>query len=492
MIDTTQSAEHYKLSEILDRCLGREVWVVGDLMLDQYVQGAVERISPEAPVPVVLVRDVEYRLGGAANVAQQVTALGGCAVLGGVIGDDDAGKRFLENCARTAIDTRAVLTESSRTTTRKLRVLGHGQQLLRLDWEDAVPVPDPVSQRLFQQLLSGPEPEAIILSDYAKGVLTDHMVAMLIERARAAGVMVLVDPKRQDFAAYRGANLLTPNLKELAFAAGRSLDPDDTEAIAAAARPLVAAAQLDWMVVTLGDRGILLVPADGSPQHIPALRRAVADVTGAGDTVVAVLAIALAGGADVGQAAEIANAAAGIAVGEVGAVVVQSAQIRDALSGRHGGKVLDRAELAARANSWRAAGKRGVFTNGCFDLLHAGHLSLLHQAAQLGDLLVVAINSDESVRRLKGQERPILPAAERAALLAALSCVDAVTIYDEVTPLEVLHIVRPRVLVKGQDYKPEDVVGRELVESAGGRVVLVPLVESRSTSTLIQRIRRDE
>ncbi|MEX0734470.1 MAG: D-glycero-beta-D-manno-heptose 1-phosphate adenylyltransferase [Steroidobacteraceae bacterium] len=491
MIDTTQSDEHFSLSEILDRCQGREVWVVGDLMLDQYVQGAVERISPEAPVPVVTVRDVEYRVGGAANVAQQITALGGCAVLGGVIGDDDTGKTLLENCARAGIDTRAVLTESSRTTTRKLRVVGHGQQLLRLDWEDAVPVPDPVSQRLFQRLLSGPKPEVIILCDYAKGVLTDGMLAMVIDRARAAGVRVLVDPKRQDFAAYRGASMLTPNLKELALAAGRNLNPDDTEAVAAAARPLVAAAQLDWMVVTLGHRGILLVPADGSPRHIPTVRRAVSDVTGAGDTVIAVLAIALAGGAEVGQAAEIANAAAGVAIGEVGAVAVQSAQLRDALSGRNGGKVLDRAELAARAKSWRAAGKRVVFTNGCFDLLHAGHLSLLHQAAHLGDLLVVAINSDESVRRLKGQERPILPAVERAALLAALTCVDAVTIYDEPTPLEVLLIVRPRVLVKGQDYKPEDVVGRELVESAGGRVVLVPLVASRSTSALIQRICQD-
>ena len=339
--------------------------------------------------------------------------------------------------------------------------------------------------------MSGPDPEAIILSDYAKGVLTDGMLAMSIDRARATGVRVLVDPKRQDFAAYSGASMLTPNLKELALAAGRNLDPDDAESIAAAARPLIAAAQLDWMVVTLGYRGILLVSADGSSRHIPAMNRAVSDVTGAGDTVIAVLAMALAGGADVGQAAEIANAAAGVAVGEVGAVAVQSAQIRQALTGRIGAKVLDRAELAVRAKSWRAEGKRVVFTNGCFDLLHAGHLSLLHQAAHLGDLLVVAINSDESVRLLKGRERPILPAVERAALLSALACVDAVTIYDEPTPMEVLHIVRPCVLVKGQDYKLEDVVGRELVESVGGRVVLVPLIASRSTSALIERIRQD-
>jgi D-beta-D-heptose 7-phosphate kinase/D-beta-D-heptose 1-phosphate adenosyltransferase len=318
------------------------------------------------------------------------------------------------------------------------------------------------------------------------------MLATLIGHARAADVRVLVDPKRQSFAAYRGANMLTPNLKELALSAGRNLDPDDIEGIAAAARPLIADAQLDWMVVTLGHRGILLVPANGRPRHIPAVNRAVSDVTGAGDTVVAVLAIALASGGDFGQAAEIANAAAGVAVGEVGAVSVQLAQIRDALLGRAGVKIIDRAELAMRAKSWRAAGKRVVFTNGCFDLLHAGHLSLLHQAADAGDLLLVAINGDDSVRRLKGKERPILPAVERAALLAALTCVDAVTIYDEPTPMEVLLVVHPDVLVKGQDYKPEDVVGRELVESAGGRVLLVPLVAGRSTSTLIKRIRRDE
>jgi D-beta-D-heptose 7-phosphate kinase/D-beta-D-heptose 1-phosphate adenosyltransferase len=486
-----QLAANFGLSEILDRCRDRVVWVVGDLMLDQYVQGAVERISPEAAVPVVAVRDVEYRLGGAANVAQQITALGGCAILGGVIGDDDAGTRFLERCAQARVDSRAVLTESGRQTTRKLRVLGRGQQLLRLDWEDAVPVPDAVSQRLFQRLSSGRDPDVIIVSDYAKGVITQAMLNMILDHARAAGVRVLVDPKRQDFAAYRGASMLTPNLKELALASGRNLDPDDDASIAEAARPLIAAARLDCMAVTLGHRGILLVSSDGSCRHLPAMSRAVSDVTGAGDTVIAVLAAALAGGATVGQAAEIANAAAGVAVGEVGAVAVQPAQIRDALSGRIATKVLDRAELAARAGSWRAAGRRVVFTNGCFDLLHAGHLSLLHRAAEMGDRLVVAINSDESVRRLKGPERPILPAVERAALLAALGCVDAVTIYDEPTPLEVLLVVRPHVLVKGQDYRLEDVVGREQVESAGGRVVLVPLVESRSTSALIERIRRE-
>jgi D-beta-D-heptose 7-phosphate kinase/D-beta-D-heptose 1-phosphate adenosyltransferase len=486
------AAGHRSLLQILDGCRGREVWVVGDLMLDEYVQGPVERISPEAPVPVVRVRDVEYRLGGAANVARQVAALGGRAVLGGRIGDDDAGRRLLADCAQVGIDTRAVVSDGARRTTRKLRVLGQGQQLLRLDWEDPEPGGPALVEPMLRQLRSGPRPDVVILSDYAKGVLTDESIAALTAAARELGCPVLVDPKRRDLVAYRGATLLTPNLGELSVAAGRRLDPDDLQDVAAAARPFIEAAHLDAMVVTLSDRGMLLVAADGTQRHVPAVRRAVSDVTGAGDTVVAVLAVTLAGGADIEQAMEIANVAAGLAVGEVGAVAIEPARIRGALSDLPGGKILGRNELAARVAGWRVAGKRVVFTNGCFDLLHAGHLALLHEAARQGDVLVLAINSDESVRRLKGPERPIVPAAERAALLAALSCVDAVTIFDEDTPLETLRAVRPHVLVKGQDYAIANVVGRELVEAEGGRVALVPLMAEKSTSALVERIRRSQ
>ena len=484
------SGGHHTLLEILDGCRGREVWVVGDLMLDEYVHGPVERISPEAPVPVVRVRDVEYRLGGAANVARQVAALGGRVALGGRIGDDETGRRLLADCMLAGIDTRGVVADGTRRTTRKLRVLGHAQQLLRLDWEDPEPCELGLTARLLQQLQSGPRPDVIVLSDYAKGVLTDGAIAALTEAAHKIGCPVLVDPKRRDLLAYRGATLLTPNLGELAVAAGLTLDPDDREAIAAAARPFIEAGQLDAMLVTLSDRGMLLVSADGTQHHVPAVRRAVSDVTGAGDTVVAVLAVTLAGGADIEQAMEIANVAAGLAVGEVGAVAIEPARIRSALTEQPGSKVLSRQELATRAAGWRVAGKRIVFTNGCFDLLHSGHLSLLHEAARQGDVLVLAINSDESVRRLKGPGRPIVPAAERAALLAALACVDAVTVYDEDTPLETLRAVRPHVLVKGQDYALDSVVGRELVESEGGRVALVPLIAEKSTSALVERIRQ--
>jgi D-beta-D-heptose 7-phosphate kinase/D-beta-D-heptose 1-phosphate adenosyltransferase len=481
-----------RLLEILEWCRDREIWIVGDLMLDEYVRGSVDRISPEAPVPVVKVGDVHNRLGGAANVARQVAALGANAVLAGVVGDDEAGRWLLEECQRQGIDTRGVYVDNCRRTTRKLRVLGHSQQLVRLDWEDAGPCSDVVSAALHDRLAKGRMADAIILSDYAKGVLSDGSLSRLIGFAHTSGRRVIVDPKRYDLGAYRGASILTPNLNELARAAGRRLDPDDRDAIVAVALPIIQAAALEALVVTLSDRGMLLVQRDGESQHVPAVRRAVSDVTGAGDTAVAVLATALAAGSTLLQGMEIANTAAGLAVAEVGAVAVAPHQISSALSEAPRGKVVTREELAARAAGWRMAGKRVVFTNGCFDLLHAGHLSLLHQAAELGDVLVLAINSDASVRRLKGDSRPIVPAEDRAALLAALSCVDAVTIFEEDTPLETLRAARPHVLVKGQDYGIENVVGRDLVETDGGRVVLVPLMDAKSTTAIVERIRVGE
>ncbi len=490
MSEPEQSVGGGRLLELLTACKDREVWIIGDLMLDEYVHGAVERISPEAPVPVVRVNERQFRLGGAANVARQVAVLGARAVLAGVIGEDDSGNQVMDDCAAAGIDTRAVLRDKSRHTTRKLRVLGHGQQLIRLDWEDPRPCLGTIADSLLDRLAAGRKPEVIILSDYAKGVLNDAVLSKTIAFGREHGCAVLVDPKRRDLTAYRGATVVKPNLGELSRAAGLSLTANDLEAVANAARPLVRAAELESIVVTMGDRGMLLVDADGTVQHVPAVRRAVSDVTGAGDTSMAVMATTLAAGATRRQAAELANVAAGLAVGEVGAVAVEPSAIRDALAHVRGGKILGRAELASRAAGWRAAGKRIVFTNGCFDLLHAGHLSLLHEAASLGDALVLAINSDASVRRLKGPERPILPEVDRAALLAALACVDAVTVFDEDTPLETLKAVRPHVLVKGQDYTLSNVVGRELVEADGGRVALVPLLNERSTSAIVERIRR--
>jgi len=474
------------LLALLDRFASLNVWVVGDVMLDEYVTGAVERISPEAPVPVVRAHATEHRLGGAANVARQIAALGARVSLAGVVGEDAAGEALRRLCHADRIDTRALVSVAGRQTTRKLRVLGHSQQLLRVDWEDVDPCSAQVAARFLDALAACSPPDALILSDYAKGVLAPEVIAALRDRA---SVPIVVDPKHRDFGRYRGASTVTPNLRELEAAAGRALEVADSAAIAAAARELLAASGINSMVVTLGNHGMLVVPSAGPESVIPAIQRDVYDVTGAGDTAIAVLTLALAARGELVQAAQLANAAAGVSVGQVGAVAVSAASIRDALAARPDAKLLQRQELAARAAAWRTAGKRIVLANGCFDLLHAGHLALLGHAAKLGDVLVLAINSDASVRRLKGAERPLVPQAERAALLAALTYVDAVTIFEEDTPLAVLQAVRPDVLVKGGDYRPSEVIGRELVEAAGGRVEIVPLTPEKSTSSLVARIR---
>ena len=475
------------LGALLDRFAGLHVWVVGDLMLDEYVTGAVERISPEAPVPVVRVDASEHRLGGAANVARQIATLGARVSLAGMVGEDEPGAQLLRLCSAAGIDAGAVLKVAARRTTRKLRVLGHSQQLLRLDWEDIGACPPELAEALVARLAGGTRPDAVVLSDYAKGVLTPQTIDAI---ARARGpVPLVVDPKHRDFARYRGATTLTPNLRELEAAAGRTLNVENIADVAAAARAQLRSAGLQSLVVTLGNRGMLVVADDGPEVAVPAVRHEVYDVTGAGDTAIAVLALALAAKAPMLQAAELANAAAGVAVCQVGAVAVSAASIRDALAARPDGKLLARQDLAGRAAAWRTAGKRIVLCNGCFDLLHAGHLALLGHAAKLGDVLVLAINSDASVRRLKGAGRPLVPEAERAALLAALTSVDAVTIFEEDTPLAVLQAVRPHVLVKGGDYKLSQVVGRELVEGWGGRVEIVPLMPEKSTTSLLERIR---
>lgn len=478
------------LAGIFSRARELSVWVVGDVMLDEYAIGDVERISPEAPVPVVRVQRFEDRLGGAANVARQAAILGANVSLAGLVGEDAAGDHVLEMCRQAGIDVRAVRQLGTRVTSRKLRALARNQQLVRLDWEDTTPCPVEAIDWIVERLRQGRTPDIIILSDYAKGVLTPALVARMREIATAAGARIVVDPKQRDFGAYRGASILTPNMRELEIAAGRTFEPADTASIAACAQSLARDIGADALVVKRGGRGMLVAPVEGPAHAISARGRLLFDPTGAGDTVVAVLATTLAAGATLVEAATIANAAAGITVGRIGTVSIAAKEITDFLGGKHTHKVMERAELAAQVERWRNTGKRIVLTNGCFDLLHAGHLSLLHQAAQHGDVLIVAINSDASVRRLKGPERPLVSEHERAAMLAALDCVDAVTVFGEDTPLELLQAARPDVLVKGQDYQMEQVVGREWIEANGGSVVLVPLVPGKSTTGLIERITR--
>lgn len=476
------------LAHIMGRMRGLATWVVGDIMLDEYAIGDVDRISPEGPVPVVRVRQIEYRLGGAANVARQAATLGAHVSLAGLIGQDSAGECILKLCRESDIDVRAVRQSGDRQSSRKLRALARNQQLMRLDWEDVTPCPEAAVRWMLERLGEGASPDVIILSDYAKGLLTPALVDEIAEIAKSVGARIVVDPKRRDLGTYHGASIITPNLHELELAAGHKFDPDDTASIATFAKSLATDIGAEALVVTRGDRGMVVAPAREPYLSISARGRSLFDTTGAGDTVVAVLAVTLAAGATLGEAAQIANSAAGIAVGKIGAVSVAPHEIADFLSGNNTQKILGRGELVERVRRWRADGKRIVFTNGCFDLLHAGHLSLVHQAAQHGDVLILAVNSDASVRRLKGHERPLVPEAERAAMLAALTCVDAVVVFEEDTPLELLQAIRPDTLVKGQDYIASQVVGREFLESSGGNVVLVPLLPEKSTTALIERI----
>lgn len=478
--------------QILLRLRGLRLVIVGDIMLDEYLTGNSERVSPEAPVPIVRAGESEARLGGAANVACQAAALGAEVALAGLIGADETGDRILSLCRSAGIGVDAIQRDAARRSTRKLRVLARNHQMLRLDWEDVSPCPAHLAERLVDELRHAPtRPHAVILSDYAKGVLTPELIRALVAECTRRQIPVFVDPKRRDFADYRGCTLLTPNLAELQLAVGATLDPHDFEGIAAAGRDLIESAGLQGMVVTLSEQGMLLVPRDKPHVHLAAATpHPVADPTGAGDTVIATLAACLAAGATLEEAGHIANVAAGIVVCRVGAVAVDSNDLLRELSGLSRQGIYDRGTLVDKVDAWRAAGQRIVFTNGCFDLLHAGHLTLLHRAASQGDRLIVGINSDTSIKRLKGPERPIVSQNERAALLAALACVDAVTVFDEDTPLELIRQIRPDVLVKGGDYRMQDVVGREQLESSGGRVLLVPLVPDKSTTGLIELISR--
>jgi D-beta-D-heptose 7-phosphate kinase / D-beta-D-heptose 1-phosphate adenosyltransferase len=475
------------LINLVERFGDAHLWVIGDVMLDEYVTGTVGRISPEAPVPVVSVHERFTRLGGAANVARSIAGLGGTISLCGVVGADDHGDEVSSACGIWGIHTNALGQVPRRPTTHKMRVLGRGQQLLRLDWEQTTPVDQAVALELAGKLSDGPPPTAILLSDYAKGFLTPPLIEWAVEASLRYDVPILVDPKSFDARTYRGSTLIKPNLRELEMLTGETLRGADDETLAQAARTVLVGADIESMVVTLGSRGLLVIEAE-EMAAVPCTPREVFDVTGAGDTVIAVLALGLSVGGDLTQAATLANVAAGIAVGEVGAAAVRPDRLIDVLRPREAARLVPRGAIEEQAASWRRAGKQVVFTNGCFDLFHAGHLALLHRCAELGDILVVGINSDASVSRLKGPKRPLVPEKERAALLGALDCVDAVVIFDEDTPLALLEQVRPHVLVKGQDYRIEDVVGGELVESFGGRVMLVPLLPEHSTTGLMERI----
>ena len=464
--------------------LPNRILVIGDLMLDRYWHGDTARISPEAPVPVVRIRDEEYRAGGAGNVALNVTALGGGATVIGAVGQDEAGTRLRQLLERAGCEARFIEVAGHPTIT-KLRVISRHQQLLRLDFEEdfanlsAGPLMD-----AFEAAL--PQAGVVVLSDYAKGLLRDP--APLIERARAAGKPVVVDPKHPDFSTYRGATVATPNMQEFQVAVGPC--PDDATLVAKGLN-LLQQCGIDSLLVTRSERGMTLLRQHEAPLHLPAQAREVFDVTGAGDTVVATLAASIAAGLDLAEAAKLANVAAGIVVGKFGTATVSQDELRNALEGaaapRHG--VIDEDTLLRQVEAARARGERIVMTNGCFDILHPGHVGYLEQARELGDRLIVAVNSDASVRRLKGPGRPVNPLEQRMPVLAGLRSVDWVVPFEEDTPERLICRLRPDVLVKGGDYRPEQIAGHDCVNAAGGEVRVLGFVEGCSTSAVIDTIR---
>lgn len=483
------SLEH----EIVSAFPRLRVVVLGDVMLDRFVFGDVERVSPEAPIPIFRFRHDDHVLGGAGNVARNVARMGGQATLIGVVGSDMTGTALAAAATREAGLTASLVAGALRRTTLKTRFVAQGQQLLRVDEEGAEPLAPELLQDLRQRVEAAVENcNALVLSDYAKGVLTEPSIATAVGLARSRGTIVVVDPKGRDFRRYAGATVITPNVLEAAQATG--IDCDNDEGASRASRVIAEITGCSAVVVTRGARGMtVLCDAQGPGRivHLPTEVRQVYDVSGAGDTVVAALALALAAGAPIDKAAQIANLAAGVAVGKVGTAAVEAAELRRAINASavlaHEEKIVGLETAAAVARSWRLHDKRVVFTNGCFDLLHPGHIGLLQKAKALGDRLVVAINSDESIKRLKGPGRPVQNEAARAVVMASLAPVDLVVIFAEDTPIEVIEAIRPDVLVKGADYTIDQVAGREFVESYGGRVALVPLEKGYSTTDAIRK-----
>ncbi len=473
--------------------------VVGDFMLDEFEFGDAERLSADAPVPVLHVTRREHRPGGAGNLCRDLIAMQGEVVAIGVTGADAASALLRKSLSDEHIAIDGLIEDPSRPTTVKRNLIGlaqqrHPQKMFRVDFESRDPIPSQIEHQLFEAFRRAlPSADVVCIEDYAKGVCSPELCEQVIAHAREAGIEVLVDPAMQAFDRYRGASAITPNRNEAQYATHLATDADGSVEInGRVARSILESQGLDAVVLTLDRHGALLHERNAEPQSVPTIARDVYDVTGAGDMMLAGLAAGRANGMSWLDATRFANAAAGLEVEIFGVEPIALETIHQHLLDVHAlerGKVRTRAELVREISARRARGESIVFTNGCFDVLHAGHVHLVQEAARLADFLVIAINDDASVRRLKGESRPVNTQDDRARVLASLEGVGAVTIYPEDTPIPLLELLKPDVLVKGGDYDRAGVVGGDLVESYGGRIELVPPMEGRSTSSTIQRMR---
>ncbi len=481
--------ERKNIESLFKRAGSIRALVVGDLMLDEYLWGRAERISPEAPVQVVDVMREDLRLGGAGNVINNLVALGCTVTVLSVIGGDENGTILQHVLAGKGVDISGLFEDPLRRTSKKTRVLATNQQIVRIDRETREPLGAEFESRIIDFVATrGGDFDVILASDYLKGVLTPAVLETITTVGRQRGIPVVIDPKGNDYSKYRGATILTPNRREAEMASGISIQDD--ESLSHAGTKLLQELRLDALLITRSEQGMSLFQQQES-MHIPTMAREVFDVTGAGDTVLAVMGLAMACGRSCLEAARLANVAAGIAVGKVGTSTVAPAEIIEEVGRGHQdseAKIKNLDVLATIIAAEQAKGRQVVFTNGCFDLIHVGHVKYLQKARTYGDLLVLGLNSDDSVRRLKGEKRPLINQEERAHLLAALDCIDYLVIFDEDTPLRLIETLRPAVLVKGGDYSPEGVVGKDLVESYGGRLELVQFVDGKSTTGIIEKI----
>lgn len=467
------------------------ILVIGDVMLDRYLMGSVNRISPEAPVPIVLLNKSEERAGGAANVAANLSGLGVNTKIIGCIGNDPTGQSLKQLIIDAGIDIANIMTSTLRPTVSKTRVMSGNQQIVRIDDESISVFTSNETEQLLNKVTSAlnAKPAMVILSDYAKGVLSEVTCQLIISQCKQFNIPVIADPKGRDYSKYIGATALTPNKKETAEACGVAIY--ETEALLKAAKQLKNNLKLDFLAVTRGEEGISFID-NSQIKHIPATAKKVFDVSGAGDTVIATLAAGLVHGLSPHDALQLANIAAGIVVGKVGTVPVSQNELLKTLISEDGqsqtDKICDENQLLALVSQWKDSHQKIVFTNGCFDLLHAGHVTYLEAAKKNGDKLILGLNTDRSVSVLKGPTRPVVHEGDRARVLAALASVDAVILFDEDTPLQLIDAIHPDVIVKGDDYTEEQVVGGKEVKSWGGSVKLIPLVQGRSTSNIIKKL----